>query len=51
VINFLAFIIFATIVLIGTIDGRSGLSLLARYGRPSKPDPNPPTSAGDRAAQ
>ncbi len=51
VINILALIIFATIIVIGAIDGRSGLSLLAMYGRPSKPDQNPPTSAGDRAAQ
>jgi hypothetical protein len=50
VINFLGLIIFATIIVIGAIDGRSGLSLLAVYDRPNSPDQNPPTSAGDRAA-
>ena len=51
VINFLALIMFTTIIAIGAIDGRSDLSLLGRYGPLSNPDQNPPTSAGDRATQ
>jgi len=50
-INFLGLIIFVTIIVFGAIDDRTGLSLLAMYGRPGRPDQNPPTGAGDRAAQ
>ncbi len=50
-INFLTLIIFVTIIVIGAIDDGSGLSWLAMYGGARNPDQNPPTSAGDRAAQ
>lgn len=35
-INFLGFVIFATIIIIGTFDGRKGLNLLAMSRSPSK---------------
>jgi hypothetical protein len=35
-INFLGFIIFATIILLGTVDGRKGLNLSAMHRPPSK---------------
>jgi hypothetical protein len=43
VINFLGFIIFATIIIIGTFDGRRGFNLLAMYRPLSKRGQNPPT--------
>ena len=43
VITFLGLVVFATIVGIGALDGRSGMGLFARYSSPS------PTGGGRRA--
>ena len=49
-INFLGSVIFATIIIIGTFDGRKGLNLLAAYRPRSKRDQSPPTTSDGRSA-